>query len=60
VAQKNGHEQLAQTISTTVFMPHPMQEMPWDVVMHILSFLNPYHLCVVAQVCSVRTRGPVG
>lgn len=34
----------------------PLLAMPWEVVLHVLSFLDPFDLCVVAQACSVRAE----
>jgi hypothetical protein len=42
-------------IARATFAASPLMEVPLDVVVHILSFLEPFELCVVAQVCAVRS-----
>lgn len=44
-------------IDATVFAVSPLMAMPWEVLIHVLSFLDPFDLCVAAQVCSVRSVG---
>jgi hypothetical protein len=54
VAREGGHESIAQMIDVRVFSVSPLLEMPWDALLHVLSFLEPFDLCTVAQVCSVH------
>jgi myo-inositol catabolism protein IolC len=42
-------------IVRATFAASPLMEVPLDVVVHILSFLEPFDLCAVAQVCTVRS-----
>jgi len=53
VAREGGHESIAQMIDVCVFSVSPLLEMPWDALLHVLSFLEPFDLCSLAQVCSV-------
>ncbi len=57
VAQDSGHHDIAQMIDATAFAVSPLMAMPWEVLIHVLSFLDPFDLCVAAQVCSVRSIG---
>ncbi|ELR12674.1 Ras subfamily protein [Acanthamoeba castellanii str. Neff] len=52
VAQDSGHHDIARMIDATAFTVSPLMAMPWEVLIHVLSFLDPFDLCVVAQVCS--------
>ena len=57
VARQSGHERIAQMIEAKAESDaSPLLAMPWEVVLHVLSFLDPYDLCVVAQACSVRAE----
>jgi hypothetical protein len=53
VAREGGHESIAQMIDVRTFSVSPLLEMPWDALLHVLSFLEPFDLCSLAQVCSV-------
>ena len=53
VAREGGHESIARMIDVCVFSVSPLLEMPWDALLHVLSFLEPFDLCTLAQVCSV-------
>ena len=36
-------------IDATAFAVSPLMAMPWEVLIHVLSFLDPFDLCVAAQ-----------
>jgi hypothetical protein len=60
VAREGGHESIAQMIDVRIFSVSPLLEMPWDTLLHVLSFLEPFDLCTVAQVCSVSPPFIIG
>jgi hypothetical protein len=42
-------------LASAVAKVNTLLQAPCEVVVHILSFLEPYDLCTVSQVCVVRT-----
>jgi hypothetical protein len=48
----------ADVIETCGYRACPILFMPYDVLLHVMVLLEPYDLCSVAQVCSVRLSIP--
>jgi hypothetical protein len=58
VARQSEHDDVADMIESWSYRACPLLSMPYDVLLHIMAFLQPYDLCVVAQACSVRLQSP--
>jgi hypothetical protein len=56
VARSAGHVELADFIHSRAFALCPLLAMPYDVVAHVMSFLDPFDLCAIAQTCRVWSR----
>jgi len=54
VAREAGYVEVARLIEGWCFERCPVLLMPFDVLVLIMGHLDPFELCVVAQVCSVR------
>jgi hypothetical protein len=53
VARRSGFYDIARMIEYKESAAEN-QLLPWEVILHVLSFLEPYDLCTVSQVCVVR------
>jgi hypothetical protein len=58
VARQGGHIEAADLIESSGYRACPILFMPYDVLMQVMVLLDPYDLCSVAQVCSVRLSIP--
>jgi hypothetical protein len=57
VARRSGFYDIARMIEYKELAAENqlLAELPWEVILHVLSFLEPYDLCTVSQVCVVRS-----
>jgi hypothetical protein len=59
VARRSGFHAIALMIENKFKENRLLVELPWEVILHVLSFLEPYDLCTVSQVCVVRPHHTV-
>jgi hypothetical protein len=50
-----GHVAVGELIKIWSYQACPILFMPFNVLVHMMAFLNPSDLCAVAQACLVST-----